>query len=72
MKRLFPQFDVDYIDGVKSLRSPQKTSLKRLADILEEVPLSKGVISLFLLICYPGEISSRSVLTVLCGSAGSW
>ena len=36
MKRLFPQFDVDYISGVMSLRRPQKTSLKRLADILEE------------------------------------
>lgn len=43
MKRLFPQFDVDYISGVMSLRRPQKTSLKRLADILEEVQLSKDM-----------------------------
>jgi possible type III restriction protein res subunit len=43
MKRLFPQFDVDYISGVMSLRRPQKTSLKRLADILEEVPLTKDM-----------------------------
>lgn len=41
MKALFPQFDVDYIAGVMSLRKPQKISLKRLADILEEVPPCK-------------------------------
>ena len=41
MRPLFPQFDVDYIAGVMSLRKPQKISLKRLADILEEVPPSK-------------------------------
>ena len=35
MRPLFPQFDVDYIAGVMSLRKPQKISLKRLADILE-------------------------------------
>ena len=43
MKSPFPQFDVDYISGVMSLRRPQKTSLKRLADILEEVQLSKDM-----------------------------
>ena len=43
MKRPFPQIDVDYISGVMSLRRPQKTSLKRLADILDEVQLSKDM-----------------------------
>jgi len=41
MKALFPKFDVEYIAGVMSLRKPQKISLKRLADIVEEVPLCK-------------------------------
>ena len=41
MRPLFPQFDVDYIAGVMSLWKPQKISLKRLADILEEVPPCK-------------------------------
>ena len=41
MKKLFPQFDVDYIAGVMSLRKPQKVSLKRLADIVEEAPPCK-------------------------------
>lgn len=41
MRALFPQFDVDYIKGVMSLRTPQEISLKRLADILEQVPLCK-------------------------------
>ena len=43
MKHPFPQIDVDYISGVMSLRRPQKTSLKRLADILDEVQLSKDM-----------------------------
>ena len=43
MKRQFPQIDVDYISGVMSLRRPQKTSLKRLADILDDVQLSKDM-----------------------------
>ena len=43
MKRPFPQIDIDYISGVMSLRRPQKISLKRLADILEEVQLSKDM-----------------------------
>ena len=43
MKRPFPQIDVDYISGVMSLRRPQKISLKRLADILDEVQLSKDM-----------------------------
>jgi len=42
MNKLFPQFDVDYISGVMSLRCPQKTSLKRLAEIVEEVPPCKN------------------------------
>ena len=42
MKPLFPQFDVEYISGVMSLRKPQKTSLRRLADIVEEVPPCKN------------------------------
>lgn len=41
MKALFAQFDVEYISGVMSLRKPQKISLKRLADIVEEVPPCK-------------------------------
>ena len=43
MKRPFPQIDVEYLNGVMKLRKPQKISLKRLADILEEVPLSKDM-----------------------------
>ena len=35
MKSPFPQFDVEYIAGVMSLRKPQRTSLKRLAEIIE-------------------------------------
>ena len=42
MKSPFPQFDVDYIAGVMSLRKPQKTSLKRLADLIEEVSPCKN------------------------------
>ena len=43
MNKLFPNFDVDYLNGVMSLRKPQKTSLKRLADILEEIEPSKNI-----------------------------
>ena len=41
MKILIPQFDVDYIAGVMSLREPQKKSLKCLADIVNQAPPSK-------------------------------
>lgn len=40
-KNDFPQYDTDYISGIMSLRKPQKISLKRLEDILEEVELKK-------------------------------
>ena len=37
----YPEYTVDYISGVMSLRQPQKRSLKILADILDEVELKK-------------------------------
>ena len=40
---LFSRYDVNYISGVMSLRKPQKTSLKRLDEILDEVELSKDM-----------------------------
>ena len=42
MNKPFPQFDVDYISGVMSLRKPQRISLKRLEDILTEVTPTKN------------------------------
>lgn len=38
---LFPEYSIDYITNVMGLRKPQKRSLKILADILDEVELSK-------------------------------
>lgn len=38
---IFPQYDAEYISGCMSLRKPQKISLKRLEDILEEVKPAK-------------------------------
>lgn len=39
----FPQYTTDYISGVMSLRKPQIASLKILDEILDAVPLRKGM-----------------------------
>jgi type III restriction enzyme len=39
----FPEYDVDYISGVMSLRSPQKSSLRILDSILNDVELGKNI-----------------------------
>lgn len=41
MKNNFLEYDVEYISGCMSLRPPQKRSLKRLDDILDEIDLIK-------------------------------
>ncbi len=40
---LFPQYTVDYLSNVMSLRKPQKQSLKILDSILDEIVLSKNL-----------------------------
>ncbi|MBQ8749078.1 MAG: DEAD/DEAH box helicase family protein [Clostridia bacterium] len=42
-KVLFPEYNVDYISNVMSLRKPQKQSVKILDSILDDVELSKSV-----------------------------
>ena len=42
MKRLYPEYNVNYISGCMNLRPPQKRSLKILDDILDELDLEKG------------------------------
>ncbi len=42
-KILYPEYNVDYISNVMSLRKPQKQSVKILDSILDEVELSKSV-----------------------------
>ena len=39
----FPQYDLEYISGRMSLRSPQKESLKILDNILNNIKLSKNI-----------------------------
>ena len=41
MKRLYPEYDVNYISGCMSLRPPQKRSLKILDNVLDEIELKK-------------------------------
>lgn len=41
MRTLYPEYDVDYISGCMSLRPPQKRSLQRLDNILDEFDLKK-------------------------------
>ena len=41
MKRLYPEYSVNYISGCMNLRPPQKRSLKVLENILDEIELSK-------------------------------
>ena len=43
MSNSFPQYTTDYISGVMSLRKPQTESLKILEQILDHVPLRKGM-----------------------------
>ena len=43
MSNSFPQYTTDYISGVMSLRKPQTESLKILEQILDHVPLRKGI-----------------------------
>ncbi|MDY0243100.1 MAG: hypothetical protein RBR34_13090, partial [Rhodospirillaceae bacterium] len=38
---LFPEYTLDYLNNVMSLRKPQFRSLRILDDILRECPLSK-------------------------------
>ena len=38
-----PSYTTDYIGGVMSLRRPQKESLKILEEIVNSVPLRKGM-----------------------------
>ena len=40
---LLSRYDVNYISGIMSLRKPQKTSLKRLDEILDSMELSKEI-----------------------------
>ena len=42
MRRLYPEYNVNYISGCMNLRPPQKRSLKILDDILDELDLEKG------------------------------
>lgn len=42
-KVLYPEYNVDYISNVMSLRKPQKQSVKILDSILDDVELSKSV-----------------------------
>ena len=43
MSNLFPQYTMDYISGVMSLRDPQKESLAILEKIVNSVSLRKGM-----------------------------
>lgn len=43
MSDRFPQYTTDYISGVMSLRKPQAASLKILEEIVNSVPLRKGM-----------------------------
>ena len=43
MNEYFPQYTVDYISGVMSLRAPQEESLQRLEKIIEKVAMKKGI-----------------------------
>jgi type III restriction enzyme len=40
-KKMFPEYSVDTIENIMSLRKPQKRSIKILEDILDEIDLSK-------------------------------
>lgn len=40
---LYPEYNVDYISNIMSLRKPQKQSIKILDSILEDIELSKSV-----------------------------
>lgn len=42
-KVLYPEYNIDYISNVMSLRKPQKQSVRILDSILEDVELSKSV-----------------------------
>lgn len=42
-KTIFPEYNVDYISNVMSLRKPQKQSIKILDGILDDIELSKKV-----------------------------
>lgn len=42
-KVLYPEYNVDYISNVMSLRKPQKQSVRILDSILEDIELSKSV-----------------------------
>ena len=42
-KILYPEYNVDYISNVMSLRKPQKQSVKILDSILDDIELSKSV-----------------------------
>ena len=42
-KVLYPEYNVDYISNVMSLRKPQKQSVKILDSILDDIELSKSV-----------------------------
>lgn len=42
MRNLYPEYDVNYINGCMSLRPPQKRSLKILDDVLDELDLTKA------------------------------
>jgi len=43
MNNNFSQYDVDYISGVMSLRSPQKKSLEILDNIMQNITVKKGM-----------------------------
>ncbi len=43
MNSRFPQYTVDYISGVMSLRKPQKISLEILADVMESINVRQGM-----------------------------
>ena len=42
-KVLYPEYNVDYIANIMSLRKPQKQSVKILDSILDEIELSKSM-----------------------------
>lgn len=42
-KMLYPEYNVDYISNVMSLRKPQKQSVKILDSILDDIELSKSI-----------------------------
>ena len=41
-KILYPEYNIEIINNVMSLRKPQKTSLKILDNILDEIDLEKN------------------------------